>query len=89
MEEKDVLKKAIMQWGKELQLVMCIEEMSELTKAIVKELRGKRDIDNIKEEIVDVEIMMDQLKLIYIDEADFKKMKAKKIKRLDLIIRRD
>lgn len=47
------------------QLDIAIEEMSELIQAICKQKRGKCNLDNILEEIVDVEIMLEQLKMIY------------------------
>ena len=48
---------------------MVIEEMSELTKELCKELRNRGNVDHIAEELADVEITLAQIKLIYgIDE---------------------
>lgn len=70
MDKTELLKKAINTYGVQAQKDMMIEEMSELTKAILKERRadcftGEIAKDNIKEEIVDVQIMLNQMKIIY------------------------
>ncbi len=58
--------KAIEQWGVQAQLLMVLEEMSELQKEILKNInRGKDNIDAIIDETADVEIMLAQLKHIY------------------------
>jgi len=49
----------------ESQIDMCIEEMSELIKELLKFKRGKENIDHICEEIADVEITTGQMKLIF------------------------
>ena len=46
---------------------MLIEEMSELTKAILKHRRNQtqQTLESIREEMADVQIVLDQLYLIY------------------------
>ena len=44
---------------------MCIEEMSELIKELLKFKRGKNNIEHICEEIADTEITIGQMKLIF------------------------
>lgn len=61
----NILLKAIETYGKDMQCKMAIEEMSELTKAICKNFRGKPNTDHIAEEIADVKIMLMQLELIF------------------------
>ncbi len=62
----DILKKAIATWGKQAQLLMVLEEMSELQKEILKHInRGKDNMDEIIDETADVEIMLEQLKFIF------------------------
>lgn len=76
MSDNEIFVKAIRTYGVKAQVDMALEEMSELTKALLKYRRieayddktcGKaRDVlENIQEEIVDVQIMLDQLKLMY------------------------
>ena len=61
---KETYKKAIDTYGKDKQLDVAIEEMSELTKEICKFKRGQDNHKQIVEEIADVEIMLQQLKMI-------------------------
>lgn len=63
-ENSSILNKAVKTYGVDAQLDMCIEEMSELTKEICKLKRGKNNHDEIVEEMADVYIMMEQLKIM-------------------------
>lgn len=63
--DKEVLVDAINTWGVYAQLIMAIEEMSELTKEITKWFRGKRNREEMAGEMADVIIMMEQLKLTF------------------------
>ncbi|GAI78537.1 unnamed protein product, partial [marine sediment metagenome] len=68
MKNEELYKKAIEKWGYELQINMCIEECAELIKALMKGRRNPKNpnlVDDILEEMVDVEIMIEQLKLIF------------------------
>lgn len=68
-QENQLYQDAIDFFGDLSQKVMVIEEMSELTKELCKELRDRGNIDHIAEELADVEITLAQIKLIYgIDE---------------------
>ena len=62
--EKEVLTAAVRIYGPESQLKMVLEEMSELQKEICKLWRGKDTTLSLAEEVADVEIMLDQLKLM-------------------------
>ena len=69
------LKQIIDFYGKELQTIVAIEEMAELTKVLSKVYRHKgastKDIQAIEEEMADVLLMLKQLQIIYgiTDEA--------------------
>ncbi len=53
-------------WGKEAQVMMALEEMSELSKELLKDINRKQcNRDNIVAEMADVLILMEQLKYIY------------------------
>lgn len=86
-----VLEKAIETYGKENQVDVAIEEMSELTKALTKMNRclrsGKGDYNYfrvaIAEEIADVEVMLEQLKMIYNCTEAVMGIKALKMTRLE------
>lgn len=81
-----VLKRALHTWGEQAQMMMVVEEMSELMKEILKNVnRGKDNLAEIIEETADVEIMLEQLKENY-QIAD--KVEAYKSEKIKLIERR-
>lgn len=79
MDEKTknkILKEALFTFGIDAQIDMAIEEMSELTKALCKYKRSAKKykglqthplgvFDNVREEIADVEIMLEQMRLVF------------------------
>lgn len=69
-EQKAVLEKAIRHYGFDSQADIAIEEMSELTKAIIKDRRyqSMETLANIFEEIADVLIIVEQLRLAFLPE---------------------
>lgn len=76
-----VLKRALETWGEEPQMLMVVEEMSELMKEILKNInRKKNNIAEIIEETADVEIMLEQLKENYQIVEQVAAYKADKIK---------
>ena len=81
-----IMKKAIKKYGVEKQLLICIEELSELIQAITKMERYPNDEtrkNDLTEELTDVLICLDYLALIYeIDEAKIDEIWSKKLKRL-------
>ena len=79
-----VIQKAIDTYGYDLQKQVAIEEMSELTKEICKDFRGKANRENIIEEIADVQIMLYQLMAMYnISDTELSITLGLKITRLD------
>lgn len=60
-----VCQQAVDTYGKEHQLTVCMEEMAELTKELSKNIRGLDNLPQIAEEIADVEVMLEQLKIIF------------------------
>lgn len=80
----NIYEKAINTYGENAQLDMVIEEMSELTKEICKKKRGKHNSEEIIEEIADVEIMIEQLKIICnVNCTQLENVKYQKITRLE------
>ena len=80
---KDILEKAIKTWGTHAQLLMVLEEMSELQKEILKNVnRGKDNLDAIIDETADVEIMLEQAKYIYNIEKEVADMIPEKLKKV-------
>ena len=90
METREIYKSAIGTYGVEAQICMVFEEMSELQKELCKHLRGKRGAEHresIAEEIADVEIMLDQMKMLFEIDGKVRQHKETKIKRLGMRLR--
>lgn len=81
MERKEILERAIDTYGMQAQVDMCLEEMSELAKALLKMRRGGGDfaekLASIQEEIADVQIMIDQMRIIFGEESVERAERAK------------
>lgn len=64
-ERKATYKAALRKYGVDTQVMVAVEEMSELTKEICKLYRGQGGMAELADEIADVTIMLEQLKEIY------------------------
>ena len=62
---REVLQKAINEYGTTVQTVVAIEEMAELQKELTKSIRGVERFDGLIEEIADVYIMLEQVRMMY------------------------
>lgn len=69
--------------GTDAQIIVAIEEMSELIKELTKHLRNKGDIDHISEEMADVKIMMHQLDIMFGNRIRVSQWRDKKLERLE------
>lgn len=79
-----ICKRALETWGETAQMLMVIEEMSELTKEILKNINRRKDnISEIIEETADVEIMLEQLKANYKIEQEVIEYKQKKLLQIE------
>ena len=84
-----IIERAIEAFGKDMQLTVAVEELSELIKEICKSKRGNFNIDNITEELADCYIMMDQIAIIFgIRHSDITAEMDKKIARLEKRLKR-
>lgn len=81
IDENKIYKDALEIFGATSQKIMLLEEMSELTKELCKELRDRGNIDNIAEEVADVEIVLAQIKQIYNISDKVKEQKNYKLHR--------
>jgi translation initiation factor 1 (eIF-1/SUI1) len=95
-EKHHIYKLAMAKWGKQLQIIVGMEETAELTQALSKYLRllnvseqqegheGKlvKAVDSIAEEISDVEIMLEQLKDMFECSNKVSEYKREKLLRL-------
>lgn len=85
---EQVERKALETFGEGMQETICIEEMSELIKEICKAKRGTGSREHIAEEIADVEIMLEQMKLLYGIHREVACAKFEKLERLESRIER-
>ena len=82
IDESAVLSEALDTYGSALQIVVTMEEMSELQKELCKYLRGKYSPASIAEEIADVEIMLEQMKMLFCCADDVRNERRGKVERL-------
>ena len=79
----NVMIDALEYYGNDPQVDVAIEEMSELIKELLKNRRGKENRSMIADEMVDVYIMLEQLKFIFgINENELNVNAEFKIQRL-------
>lgn len=90
MTAKETMQLAIDSYGRVNQVIKTVEELSELSQALCKILTSKFTDDNseifenIFEEMADVEIMLEQCKMIFYKSEDkINDYKKKKIERLE------
>lgn len=80
--EAVILESAIKKFGPRLQVIVAIEELSELQKELTKWLRGKGTRDGLMEEMADVSIMLNQLELIFGDPTEEEIANLERLERL-------
>ncbi len=86
MKETERYKKALATWGTEAQLDMMVEECAELINAIQKCRRHRVESVVVLEEGVDVEIMLNQLKIILKAPTAWNRVKRDKLQRLENVL---
>lgn len=82
MTQFEILRQAVETYGADAQQKMLLEEMSELQKEICKHWRGRDNVGNIAEEIADVEIMLDQMQILFECSDAVSAFRAAKLDRL-------
>lgn len=78
----EICRAALETFGERAQMVMAIEEMSELTKELCKHRRGRDNVEAIAEEIADVEIMLRQMAILFDCSFTVDKFRRYKLERL-------
>jgi len=84
-EKEKIYKQAWGRWGATSQLVVAMEECAELIQSLSKIIRNEttENLLSAAEEIADVEIMIEQMKLIYIPlDREVNEQKKLKLERL-------
>lgn len=81
---KAIYELAIAKFGDAKQVVKAIEELSELQTELCRVFCDRGNEDRLIEEIVDVEIMLEQVKMIFdIPEEIIEEVKIQKVERLE------
>lgn len=99
MTAKETMQLAIDSYGRVNQVIKTVEELSELSQALCKSLirlnytkekisleddsKSVDNVDNIFEEMADVEIMLEQCKIMFQCDKEVNEWKHKKIERLE------
>lgn len=86
----NLFKRTIEKYGADMQIEVLIEECAELIKALQKMKRKKAGMPNanidegdIISEAVDVEIMIEQLKFIFLDKERWERIRRFKMNRME------
>lgn len=87
LDEFEIMGDAITVFGADAQQDKLLEEMAELQKEILKHRLGEDNLVHIAEEIADVEIMLEQMKLIFCCTGTVKAIRNSKLRRLEQRIR--
>ena len=94
MTENEILSGAIAHYGEFTQMVKTCEELAELQQAICKHINADTPpqqgaaLDHIFEEMADVEIMLEQLKLIFDYDFSTFSIDGWKRRKLERLIKR-
>lgn len=81
-EGDEICRAALETFGKDSQVQVAIEEMSELTKELCKNGRGQENTTHIAEEIADVEIMLCQIVMLFDCAGQVETFRRYKLERL-------
>lgn len=82
-EDIELYKKAIAKYGMGAQLMMFIEECGEALTAMSHWQRNRAKISALAEELADLDIMIDQLRMLPQVDVMFRSFRIAKLKRLE------
>jgi NTP pyrophosphatase (non-canonical NTP hydrolase) len=85
MTRKQMYVKALAVWGRTSQMDLLVEECAELIQAMQKLNHRHGDVLNVIEELADVEIMCEQMRLVF-NPASIDKIKTQKLARLEKLL---
>jgi hypothetical protein len=82
MSSKKICKEALAVFGGKRQIKKCVEELNELSVALLHCDDGKDTVEHVAEEIADVEIMLQQMTLLFGCRTSVEKHRARKLEQL-------
>jgi NTP pyrophosphatase (non-canonical NTP hydrolase) len=85
MNKKQLYEKALVTWGRTSQMDMLVEECAELIKATQKFNHRCGIYYDVTEELADVEIMCEQMRLIF-NPVRIDEIKRQKLERLERLL---
>ena len=80
--ERTTFERALEHYGPDVQITVTIEELAELQKELCKYRRGRANYDHIAEEMADLSIMLDQMKLLFQNGGAVQAWRLEKVRRL-------
>ena len=83
----EIYKQALIKWGYQSQVGMLFEEMGELLQALNKYDRKKATLAEVVDELADVQIMVEQMAVVYGREIVHKR-KIEKLIRLEALLKK-
>lgn len=78
--EAKILEGAIAKFGAQAQIAKAVEELNELAAELARHLNGQAKVENIREEMADAFIMLNQMEMIFGDVSD---VEIRKLERLE------
>ena len=85
-KQREICKKAVRTFGENAQCIKAMEECGEMVHALARKVLDQDpDLDNICEEIADVEILMEQMRVVFGD-AFIDKWKQNKLEKLNKVV---
>ena len=82
MENEQLYRAALNTWGAEAQTKMVFEEIGEFMDALCKYTRGRVPAGHVAEEIADVQIMLEQMTVLFEVESRVQEYREYKLARL-------
>jgi len=82
MTNNKVFIEGFIEFGSETQIIIAIEEFSEVTKTLTKHLRGKTNLNDMAEELAHAKIMIDQMICLFNLEKQVNQEYEKALNRL-------
>lgn len=89
MDMEMLCTQAVKHFGSDSRILLAIEEMAELQKELCKHSRGRDNYYNIAEEIADVQIMLEQLMIMFDCRETVEEWKFAKLMRLKELMNDD
>lgn len=82
----NICKRAVETYGKTHQIVICAEELAGLIKELSKNVQDHENLPQIAEKVANVEIMLEQIKIIFDLHKAVSAARLNKLRRLQSML---